>query len=65
VATAVADPANPSRERTIGIIHHHGNDASTVNSVDIRLRRIAFMGLLGVYTIGNIALALLLCRGSN
>jgi hypothetical protein len=43
---ADADPANPSREKAIGTIHHHGSEAITVSVVDITLRTISFMGLL-------------------
>jgi hypothetical protein len=66
---AAALPANPSRVQTLTIIHHHGNDASTVVIEASTLRASVFM-ILPVdewctHTAGSIALFLLLCSGSN
>src|SRR5438445_8544655 len=36
---AVALPANPSRVKTKGMIHHHGSEAPTAASTAIRLRQ--------------------------
>ena len=44
---ALADPANPSRVRTLMTIHHHGNDAPTVMMVAMILRNTC-MNLLKV-----------------
>jgi hypothetical protein len=55
-------------------IHHHGNEASTVVMAAVTLRSCSFMVALVSWrhgrravaqTVGSIALALLLCSGSN
>ena len=69
---AAAVPADPSKAKPPVRIHHHGNEASTVAIAAVTLRISCFMALLGCvlslpagYTAGSMALALLLCRGSN
>jgi hypothetical protein len=70
----MALPADPSRADATVRIHHHGSEASTVVMVAVTLRSSSFMVPLvsgrhnrraGAQTVGSIALALLLCSGSN
>ena len=67
---AAALPANPSRAKTPVSIHHHGSEASTLAIRASKLRSSCFMDYLSQsrkrgYTVGSIALALLLWSGSN
>jgi hypothetical protein len=76
---AVTLPADPSRAPAAVTIHHHGNDASTVATTEATLRISLFIAVTSSlssplsprgrgelrHTVGSIAFALLLCRGSN